>query len=260
MDNKFYVDVVLTSCGRFDLLKETINSFFMYLDENCKVESFILIDDSGKPEARDVIEGILAAFAQRTQLVVLINEVNIGQVASIDKAYAYVNQPYFFHLEDDWRFVRTGFMTRSLEVLEARTDIINLWLRAMHDTNGHPVPPDTIFEVAGRNYYELATGIKGCWYGFTWNPSLKRLSDYQLLAPFSAQRPLVKKKATGRYFMGEKDVSLYYGRMGFKGAIIADEAYVVHIGEDEHVRLPWEKLTLLQRLYWLFRRAFSFFQ
>ena len=70
----------------------------------------------------------------------------------------------------------------------------------------------------------------------------------------------MKKKATGLHFMGEKDVSLYYGRMGFKGAIIADAAYVVHIGADEHVRLPWEKLSLARKLYWLLKRAFSVFR
>ena len=62
-----------------------------------------------------------------------------GQVKLIDQAYAQVDTPYIFHLEDDWEFHRPGFMEKSRAFLEADPKILLVWLRAWNDTSGHPL-------------------------------------------------------------------------------------------------------------------------
>ena len=49
---------------------------------------------------------------------VIVNRPSLGQIASIDKAYATVTTPYIFHCEDDWRFFRSGFIESSLALLQ----------------------------------------------------------------------------------------------------------------------------------------------
>jgi hypothetical protein len=86
----------------------------------------------------------------------------MGQVSSIDKAYAEVTTPYIMHCEDDWEFYRFGFVEASLEVLEKYDNILQVWIRAHHDTNGHPIVKLAQFDVATMSAnYE--------WCGFSWN-------------------------------------------------------------------------------------------
>ncbi|MBK6807259.1 MAG: hypothetical protein IPG84_21505 [Betaproteobacteria bacterium] len=47
----------------------------------------------------------------------IVNDPPVGQMTSIDRAYALVDTPYVFHCEDDWRFFRSGFVEESRVVL-----------------------------------------------------------------------------------------------------------------------------------------------
>ena len=55
MENKDYA-VVLTSCGRFDLLRQTCLSFARYAD--ILPRQFIVVEDSGCEEVREVLADI----------------------------------------------------------------------------------------------------------------------------------------------------------------------------------------------------------
>ena len=65
----------------------------------------------------------------------------VGQIRLIDQAYARVDTPFIFHLEDDWEFYRSGFMEKSRALLERDPKILLVQLRAWNDTNGHPFKP-----------------------------------------------------------------------------------------------------------------------
>ena len=47
-----------------------------------------------------------------------------GQIRLIDQAYAKVETPFIFHLEDDWEFYRPGFMQQSRAFLETDPSIL----------------------------------------------------------------------------------------------------------------------------------------
>jgi len=201
-------DLIVTSCNRFDLLDKTLLSFFRYAD--VKPQRVIISEDSGI----DIPDRIIQLLPQES---IILNNQKRGQIASIDLCLSFVEQDYFFHLEDDWEFYRTGFIEESFNVLKNR-DIINHWLRERNDTNGHPVKNDC-----------LILNHKRTWHGFTFNPTLKRMKDYRILKSYSnfgsnIWRAWENEIAIGKYY---KDRGMY--------ATIAKQGYVKHIGENRHV-------------------------
>lgn len=100
------ITFVLTSCGRFDLLAETMVTFLEH--NTAPIARWIVVEDSGNDNVRTVLGGVDAP------LEFLVNDPPVGQIRSIDRAYALVDTPYVFHCEDDWRFFRAGFVEESL--------------------------------------------------------------------------------------------------------------------------------------------------
>lgn len=212
MSNKD-VTVVLTSCGRHDLLAKTVESFDRF--NTYPVADKLIIEDGPKvpPYFSD---WLICNTVER-----------VGQIKAIDTAYSLVKTPYIFHLEDDWEFYAPGFIERSMQILEKHPKIITVWLRAEYDTNGHPLkamPFDfgTDIKLLSRSYK---------WKGFTFNPGLRRLSDYQLLGSYGS----VTRWDSRQPWRSEMEIGLQYHRRGFYAAIFPGEGYVKHIGHGRHV-------------------------
>ena len=222
MENRS-VALVLTSCNRFDLLEKTLVSFFKF--NTYPIAQHIIIEDSHN---LDKLNKVLANFPG-VDFTVLNNEPQLGQMKSIDRAYSKVTSEYIFHCEDDWEFYREGFIEDSFKVLDSDDKIVTIWLREQNDTNEHPVEPEVFkckdpgsrdYQIMMRNYRRKADS--DVWHGFTFNPGLRRLKDYQLVAPIGE---------LGREWnMSE----LYHGK-GFKGAIF-ETGYVRHIGDHRGIR------------------------
>jgi hypothetical protein len=177
------ITLVLTSCGRYDLLAQTLDSFYKY--NTYPIKEVIISEDWNRD----------------------------GQTKSIDRAYSRVTTPYIFHCEEDWVFYKSGFIEKSLEILEKYPNILQVWLREHNDTNGHPIVKLPQFE------FETMLNPWGVWGGFSWNPGLRRLADY---------------KALGKTFTEltqEHIVSQVYTSLGFHAAI-TPTGYVRHIGWD----------------------------
>ena len=209
------ISVVITSCGRFDLLEKTIQTFLKYNTYE-HINQFIIIDDSGNPDTKNSIENITSNCGFQFEPQIILNEKNIGQVSSIDKAYENVINDYIFHMEDDWEFYDYGFIEESLAILETYPEIMIVWLRNHNDTNGHRL------EKLDNYDFKLPKLNCGNWHGFTWNPGLRRLSDYNLVKPFH-------KNANS-----EEKASVFYMKKGFRSAISKKElGYVKHIGNNE---------------------------
>ena len=210
------VSLVITSCGRFDLLQTTFESFKRH-NTYRNIRQLIVIDDSGYPEiATYHLNKIFKSFEKRLDLTLLVNEDNAGQVQSVDRAYSYVKHPYIFHLEDDWMFHRGGFIEHSFNVLLEYPSIITVWLRAHDDTSGHPIE-----FIDGLPFAMPKLNFLDRWHGFTWNPGLRRTSDYQLIENFTVTAP------------GESLAGQWYKQRGFRAAMCSiPEGYVRHIGWD----------------------------
>jgi hypothetical protein len=245
------VTLVITACNRPHYLARTIDSFVRH--NTYPLARAIIIEDSGRAGIDDFAR---SKFDCAVELV--YNARNVGQMRSIDDAYSRVDTPYVFHCEEDWEFVRPGFIEASKAVLEAEPRVVCVWLRGIDDTNGHPL------EASGhRGYAYLERGYRGVWHGFTLNPGLRRLADYELLAPYSSLQPIAAVPLASRRFLEgarwlprrgrtpeaacgcaapwtgrfrdvlEEDLSEYYARLGFRAAILTEPSgYIRHIGVD----------------------------
>jgi hypothetical protein len=216
------ISLVITSCGRVELLKRTIASFLKYND--IPISEVILIDDSGDIIVKEEIEKYFNLLGWNVPVNLLFNAKNIGQVKSIDIAYSRVKQPYIFHLENDWEFICCGFMSKSLTILDTCPNVLTVWLRGLLDTNTHPVD-DLIYNTLGVDFRLMSVNaLGGSWHGFTWNPGLRRTIDYKNIGTFAD-------------FIYDNDfaaltecrIGQWYYERGFRAATLLNK-YVKHIG------------------------------
>lgn len=230
------VTLVITSCGRTDLLEQTILSFFKF--NTYPIEQTIIIEDSG----------ILQDFANvkkivPTPLEIIINPVNLGQMKSIDLAYSKVKTDYIFHCEEDWEFFNFNFIEKSFEILNTDSKIFTVWLRAFAEKKiGKVIDKLNPVHLSKNNWYYRILQSKGkSWQsGFSLNPGLRKTSDCMKLHPYSNLEVLFPK--IGEQLVGERDLSVHYRNAGFIAAITNNEnGYIRHIGGKRHILLPWEQ-------------------
>lgn len=213
--------VGVTSCGRFDLLGRTLESFQKHVGNTFDL-TYYIHEDSGQqlPEP--------FRFEH-------YSHERIGQIKAIDRIFALALElgiPYVFLLEDDWEFDRPGFMEASMSVLQHEPTISQVWLRYPDDRNKHPV--SGLFTTPDRvKYQKLALNYRGVWHGTSFNPGLRRVSDWQKVGPYSSLTtfnpadPLKSEIAVGQA----------YKAAGFRAATLLT-GYCRHIGQNRHVNLP----------------------
>lgn len=209
----------LTSCGRQDLLERTLDSFLKF--NTHPIDEYIIIEDSG---SQDCNRELAEKYYHKGRFQWLYNPERIGMVKSIDRLYSMVNPKtdYIFHCEDDWEFYRPGFIEKSLDVLEDAPHILQVWLREIWDTNGHPVLPSLYRTKSGMPVSILKHNYQGVWSGYSTNPGLRRYKDiinFNALSVFGPDNIGLEAK-----------ISMYYAAAGFS-AVILTEGYVRHIGE-----------------------------
>lgn len=210
------VSLVITSCGRLDLLERTIASFEAH--NTYPVARSILIEDSND---RDVYARVEQNFGHLFDRI-LYNDPKLGQIASIDKAYAEVDTPYIFHCEDDWAFFRSGFIEDSLAVLAEDEHIITVWLRDLWDTNRHRIERPIRHTRSGVMFRDVAVEDDKQWHGFTFNPGLRRLADYERVKPFAD-------------IGHEYEINVRYWELGYYAAIL-EQGATEHLGKRRSER------------------------
>lgn len=172
------VAVVLTSCGRFDLLAKTLESFFRC--NTYPLTQFILVEDSGMASLEDVKKCIPVGFEDTISII--INEANFGQVVAVDRAYQKVSTKYVFHCEDDWLFYRSGFIEESIKILETDDKIFSVWLRSYYNDILHYAGGYDIFFgdklVLNCSTYSRIFSKRNNNQCFSFNPSLRQHRHY----------------------------------------------------------------------------------
>lgn len=217
---------VLTSCGRHDLLVDTLHSFYRH--NTLPLDKMIVVEDGPEIPADEV----RALFADRSIEWISTGE-NVGQMAAIDYAYSRVGTPYIFHLEDDWEFFRSGFIEKSLAILRAEPKCLQVWIRPLDDMNDHPLVGHE-FRTGEIPWRRLAYGHYGVWHGFSFNPGLRRLRDYVSINGYGCHgRFDIKYPART-----EEAISALYRRRDFFAVALSDDGgrgYVRHSGDHRHI-------------------------
>lgn len=218
------IDVIITSYTRFDLLDKTLTSFFEF--NTTPVNKLIVYDDFGftrmSPEQKHIFRALTEKYAQVT---FMCGDHRIGQIKALDKLHTFVETEWYMSCEDDFQFYRPGFIEESYEIMRGRDKCIQVHLREHNDVNGHPIMkhPDGTFR--------LKTSYKSIWHGFSFNPSLRRISDYKRigsyskLATFNPTRPWEAEAAIGKKYMS----------LGYYAAI-TPQGYCKHIGNERGIR------------------------
>lgn len=229
--HRFGVTVVVTSCNRHALLDKTLASFFEI--NTFPISKVIVVEDGPEPA-----RGLEQKYSSEPIEWIATGQ-RVGQIAAIDYAYSRLKTPYIFHMEDDWEFYKSGFIEKSLQILCFDPKCLQIWIRALDDTNGHPCET-SIHSKNGVRWRRMALDYqKGKWHGFSFNPGLRRLSDYIAtggfgnLTSFDFHDP----------WKTEIEIGRFYRQRGFYAGILVDNnqnGYVKHIGDDHHTPPPSE--------------------
>lgn len=225
---QFGVTAVLTSCNRHDLLNDTLQSFFKFC--SYPIRQMIVVEDGS------TIPGALIDSFKSRRIVWLSTGRRVGQIAAIDYAYSRVRTPYIFHMEDDWEFYRSGFIERSMTLLRAEQNCLQVWIRSTSDTNDHPLEP-RIYTKNGVSWQKLAFNHNRRWHGFSFNPGLRRLADYIACNGYCS----LEKFDFLNPWKTEIAISKFYKDRGMYAAILCDEngaGYVRHTGGERHTPPP----------------------
>ncbi|MGY2288885.1 glycosyltransferase family 2 protein [Pseudomonas sp. SDO528_S397] len=226
--NQSDITLVVTSCGRFDLLKRTLESFDRF--NTAPIREVFITEDSGDDAVRSVVPE-----HWKEHCTFMVNRPKLGQLASIDLAYESVKTPYIFHCEDDWEFYRPGFVEDSRQVLELRPDILQVWLRNfVYDLQVHsPYIHLGSRELIGTVPCYPLISDKPEWQAFSLNPGLRRIKEYRLCSPYAG-------------FDGEKGLSRRYAELNLTAVTLEGDA-VLHTGFGLHVHTAAERLNKQRR-------------
>lgn len=174
-------------------------------------------EDSGTPGINDKVKAKFPAvqFIEPTE--------RTGQIVAQDALWAKVTTPYALTWEEDWETYKGGFLQRALEIMDNQEECVQVLFRHPSDNNQHPTVP------GGLGYRYLSTSWG--WKGFSFSPSLKRLSDYKAIGSYGEHTTFNPKIP----WQSEKAIGELYHSMGYRAAILKD-GFVRHIGKHRHVK------------------------
>lgn len=218
------VTLVITSCGRHDLLRRTLASMEPWL---ARFPNRILVEDGPGEEAE-------LARLREEGFTVLVNGRTLGQHAAVDRAYAEVRTPLIFHGEDDWEFLREPDIATAAAILEDGIDghrnVSGVCFRDFTDQPGFR--QETYREtVINGSRYRYSFEQRSQFNAFTFNPCLLRRDLVEVTGPYAA-------------FKTEGRIARFLHRRAY---VVVTElpGAVRHIGEGRHV--PRRPTTLTAR-------------
>jgi hypothetical protein len=228
------VTLFITSCGRKNLLKKTLESFVKF--NTYPIKEVILCEDSGLLGIVDFAKDILPY-----PVIFCYNKERIGQMKTIEKYTALIKTPYVFHLEDDYEFFDYGFIELSFKILDSDKNITQVLLE--DEQHNYPV-----IDIGNPLCYKLMTshacdknnnngdGPLTC---FSWRPSLKRTEIQKLRMPYEL-------------WDDEYTIQLKINKLGMYSVITKNvkdgkKGFCTHIGLNEHVPNNYQNVKIIGR-------------
>lgn len=169
------VTICITSCGRFDLLTRTLDSFRQFNIDG----RTLLSEDSGDP---NVIQSIEARYPD---IRILSGPVRLGLMGSVDRLYAEVETPFIFHLEDDWEFDGTVDWQAAITALSECADVSHVCVRDFDEIRPKFRGRSKSRCISGQEFRVMDAAAHPEFFGWSTNPGLIRTDLYQRFAPFS---------------------------------------------------------------------------
>ena len=138
----FKYSLLVTSCGRHDLLAQTLNSFIEQAD--VLPQETIIVEDGPTPAPH----WINAGHMENLGVIKWINKAERkGQLNSADRLWAECSNEIAFWSEDDWCYTQSGFMQKSYDILSKYPEVFTVSLRGSALTNWQPLVNDPRFPI-----------------------------------------------------------------------------------------------------------------
>lgn len=203
------------SCNRLDLLQEAIQSFLHTRDTVTKI---VILDDSG---VSSVFETLVEAYGDIADIICFPR--NRGIFWAKDFMVSYCDTKYIFYVEDDWKFINTGYLTISKSILEKYREIgsVDLSWRTFEEQGFDSYDPELI---DNQFYYKKPWRISSNhfhWFIWHGSPNLKRREDLILLGR--------TENCPNEWSIDRKFFSL-----GYKGVFL-NQRYVYHLGDHRSI-------------------------
>lgn len=173
------ISMCLTSCGRHDLLKQTLESFYMVVDQ--EPQELLIYEDSDEPRP----EWLKTDIWRTRNAKWIQGGARMGQCFACAQLIREAKHDFVFWCEDDWLFQRqiSPFMRESKEILAKHQEIVQVSLRGQ--TGWHPLigyekylgGSDTPRFLIAEPYW------RGEWGGWSWNPGLRRRETLVKILP-----------------------------------------------------------------------------
>lgn len=231
------ITVVLTSCGRQDLLSQVVKSFEEHASTEL-IDEFIIVEDG--PADNSFVKDLLPSIKN----IKLLNSPvpRRGQLLNIEWVYPQVTTPYIFHTEDDWMFTAPNFIEDSYKIMEAHSDCLMVHMSShryqwQEEYNISWIDP-TEHKIDDLTFWKTRPWIQhDGGFGFSFNPGLRRLSDYYKVAglrtPIAVRYGPVFDVKDGCLI--ERTNAENYQRMGMWCASLESAGRAKHIGIGRHI-------------------------
>lgn len=167
------VTVAVTSCGRRDLLSETLASFRRFHEGG----RLVISEDSADP---DMLAWLRATYPEAR---VIDSPGRTGLMASIDRLYGAIETPYVFHLEDDWAFDGPVDFALAKKILTDEPKVSVVCVRVFEELKAKHRARSQARRLDGVELRTMDPAIHPQWYGYSSNPGLLRHAFWKQYAP-----------------------------------------------------------------------------
>lgn len=233
-DNFPSITFTITTCKRFDLFTQTINTFLNCCSDIHLIDKWICIDDNSSTEDRSNMQKLYPFFTFYWKSVE-----EKGHPQSMNIIRKVVETPYIFHMEDDWKFFeKRNYISELLEVLGTQNNIMQCLINKNYGEK------DSDINIKGGDFRVTNTGTRyivhewvnndnsrekwdnkhgtgphcNYWPHFSFRPSLFKRSIFDRLGSFNEKIS---------HF--EMEYSEKYARAGYESAFL-EGIYCLHIG------------------------------
>jgi hypothetical protein len=214
--------VVLTACGRPDLLAHTLQTLNACHPLADFAEVWVNEDE---PATDNSATKDLFPFVKWTAPTG-----KGGHMAALNRLYGQVRTPWIFHCEDDWEFYGGEFLKESYLRLNTEPRCLQVWLRAHNDTNDHRIKRTPTGLIMALDGHPPARGRppRHVWRGFSLNPGLRRAKEF---AAFDFMKATVGLSG----WRAEQRIGEHFYQRGYHAAITSNPlGYVRHTGDGRH--------------------------
>ena len=159
------ITVIFQTSGRSKILASTLASFFKF--NTYPLKRVVAIHDG---KTYDELDKLIKDYPNITWI---ITNINVGQIAALDQIYKYIDTDYYFHSEEDWEYLKSGFIEYGIQAHE-----FDPKLNGMHMSHGN-IYSSNLF-MAGP--LRIITELQAKRYsGLSFNPTVRRMKEYRLL-------------------------------------------------------------------------------